>query len=73
MRTRERHLEHVERWATFVRENPTKWKKVHTEFINALFQKNEEVTQRILQQPGGKQKLIELYGIKNVDSFDWLK
>lgn len=73
MRTRERHLEYVERWATFVRENPTKWKKVHTEFINALFQKNEEVTKRILQQPDGKQKLIELYNIKNVDGFDWLK
>lgn len=67
------HMEQVERWAHFVRENPTQWKKSHTEFINALFQKNEEVTKRILQQPNGKEKLIELYNIKNVDGFDWLK
>ncbi len=67
------HIEQVERWATFIRENPTKWKKFHTEFINALFQKNEEMVQRLLQQPDGRQKLKELYNIKNVDGCDWLK
>lgn len=67
------HMQQVERWANFVRENPTQWKKFHTAFINALFQKNGEVTQRILQQPNGKEKLIELYNIKNVAGFDWLK
>ena len=67
------HMEQVERWANFVRENPTKWKVFHTEFINALFQKNGEVVRRLLQQPNGKEKLIELYDIKNVDGFDWLK
>ncbi len=55
------HMQQVERWAHFVRENPAKWKKAHTEFINALFQKNEEVIQRLLKQPGGKEKLKELY------------
>ncbi|MEK6901106.1 MAG: hypothetical protein AABX37_02085 [Nanoarchaeota archaeon] len=67
------HMEQVERWANFVRENPTQWKKIHTGFINALFQKNEEVIQRLLQQQNGKQKLIELYNIKNVAGCDWLK
>ncbi len=66
------HGEQVERWAHFVRDNPTKWKKIHTEFINALFQKNEEVLKRLLQQPDGKKKLIELYNIKNVENVDWL-
>ena len=45
-----KYMKDGERWANFVRENPTKWKKFHTEFINALFQKNEEVTRRILQR-----------------------
>ena len=66
-------MEQVERWANFVRDNPTQWKKIHTKFINALFQKNAEVIQRLLQQPNGKQKLIELYDIKNVEGCEWLK
>ena len=37
---REEHMEQVERWAHFVKENPAKWKKSHTEFINALFEKH---------------------------------
>ncbi len=67
------HMDQIERWAHFVKDNPTKWKKIHTEFINALFQKNEEVIRRLLQQPKGKEKLIELYRIRNVDGLDWLK
>ncbi|MBI2147074.1 hypothetical protein HYU19_01195 [Candidatus Woesearchaeota archaeon] len=59
------HLEQVERWAKFVREHPTEWKKIHTEFINAIFQKQEEALQRILAMPGGKEKAAELYTIKN--------
>ncbi|PIN74968.1 hypothetical protein COV17_04435 [Candidatus Woesearchaeota archaeon CG10_big_fil_rev_8_21_14_0_10_36_11] len=59
---RKTHLEQVERWAYFVRENPTTWKKVHTEFINALFDKHEQFKKRILKTPCGKQKLEELYG-----------
>ncbi len=66
------HMEHVERWASFVRENPTKWKKPHTEFINALFEKNEQFIQKILKTPRGKEKLIELYQIKNKKGYSWI-
>ena len=68
-----RHMEHVERWAAFVRENPTKWKKPHTEFINALFEKNQQFVERLLKTPRGKEKLIELYKIKNKEGYSWLK
>ncbi len=29
------HKEQIERWANFVKNNPTKWKKEHTAFINS--------------------------------------
>lgn len=66
------HMEHIERWANFVRENPTKWKAPHTEFINALFEKNEQFIQRLLKTPRGKEKLIELYKIKNTKGYSWI-
>lgn len=66
-------MEQVERWAHFVRDNPTKWKKIHTEFINALFDKHYQFRERLLKTPGGKEKLVKLYGIKNREGYDWLK
>ena len=62
---REGHMQQVERWAHFVKENPAKWKKIHAEFINALFEKHESFRNRLLQTPNGKEKLQKLYGIKN--------
>jgi len=73
MNSRQSHINQIERWANFVRNNPTTWKKAHTQFINALFQKNEEVIQRILKTPHGKEKIIELYNIKNIEGYSWLK
>ena len=73
MNDRQSHLEQIDRWAEFMRNNPDKWKKIHTEFINALFQKNKEAMQRLLKQPNGKQKIIELYNIKNLDGYPSLK
>ena len=29
------HLEQIERWGKFVKENPNSWKKQHTQFIDA--------------------------------------
>ena len=61
---REGHLQQVERWAHFVKENPTKWKKIHTTFINALFEKHESFRKKLLETPPGREKLQKLYGIK---------
>ncbi len=59
---RESHLEQIERWARFVKNNPAKWKRDHTAFINSLFAKNEEVLQRLQATPEGKEKIKKLYG-----------
>ena len=59
----------VERWALFVRDNPRKWKTIHTEFINAQFTKSEEFYKRLLKTPGGKKKIIELFNIRNRDAY----
>ncbi len=70
---RPEHMQQVERWAHFVKENPAKWKKIHTEFINALFEKHDSFRNRLLQTPNGKEKLMKLYNIKNKEGYDWLK
>ena len=58
---RKSHLEQIERWAQFVKSNPNKWKTIHTEFINALFDKHEQFRERLLKTPSGKEKLDKLY------------
>ncbi len=70
---RKEHMQQVERWALFVKENPTKWKKIHTEFINALFEKHDSFRNKLLQTPNGKEKLQKLYSIKNKGRYNWLK
>ncbi len=65
MNEREGHQEQIIRWANFVRDNPSAWKKPHTEFINALFQKQEEFRERLLQTPGGEAKWQRLIDARN--------
>ncbi|MBI5072878.1 hypothetical protein HZA99_03600 [Candidatus Woesearchaeota archaeon] len=52
-----------------MKEHPTEWKKIHTEFINSQFLSHEQFLDRLLQQPNGKKKILELYQIKNVKGF----
>lgn len=59
------HREQVERWAYFVRNNPKLWKKIHTEFIDGLFDKQSQVMERLLKTAEGKEKIVALYNIKN--------
>jgi len=70
---REEHMQQVERWAYFVKENPTKRKKIHTEFINELFEKHDSFRNKLLQTPNGKEKLRQLYHIKNKKGYKWLQ
>jgi len=65
MRERESHKEQIERWAQFVRQNPDGWKKIHTKFINAIFEKHQQFINKMLETPLGKEKLDKLYGRKN--------
>jgi len=63
----------VKRWARFVKENPDKWKRIHTEFINAQFEKSLKFYERLKKTKNGRQKIIKLFNIKNLDGFPSLK
>jgi len=59
------HQDQVEAWANFVKNNPDKWKAPHTKFINAQITMANSALQRIRKQKNGKEKLVELFYIKN--------
>ncbi len=61
--------EEIDRWIKYMKEHPDTWKQVHTEFINAQFEKSERFIHNLLKQPGGRQKVINAYGIKNVKGY----
>ncbi len=55
----------IDRWIEYMKDNPDKWKKIHTKFINAQFEKSRKFIKRLSEQPGGKEKIINAYEIKN--------
>lgn len=61
--------EEIDRWITYMKKNPSRWKKVHTEFINAQFSKSRQFIERLLKEPGGRNKIIDAYGIKNLKGY----
>ena len=58
----------ITRWAEYVKSHQD-WKKIHTKFINAQFKKHEEIIKKILSQPDGREKIIRLYNVKNLNAF----
>lgn len=64
--------EEIDRWVSYMKENPDKWKKEHTEFINAQFEKSEQFIKRLLKEPNGKEKVIAAYGLKNLKGYKGL-
>ena len=65
-------MESVEKWAFFVKNNPKKWKKIHTEFINSQFKKSDDFIKRLLNQKDGIKKILELYNIENIRGYPGL-
>jgi hypothetical protein len=61
--------EEIDRWITYMRENPKTWKKEHTKFINAQFDKSQAFIERLLKEPNGREKVINAYGIKNLKGY----
>jgi len=59
--------EEIDRWVKFMKEHPDEWKRVHTEFINAQFDKAGRFIKRLLATPGGREKVITAYGIKSIE------
>lgn len=66
---RTEHLGQVERWANFVKNNPDKWKSIHTKFINAQFEKQQGFVKRILEEKNGFEKVVKIYGIENIERY----
>ena len=62
----------IDRWVKFMKDNPDKWKSVHSRFINAQFEKQQNFIRRLLKQPNGKKKVIDAYGIKNLKGYEEL-
>jgi hypothetical protein len=63
------HDDFIERWATYMKEHPTEWKKHHTKFINGQVQMAWDFIERLSKQPGGKEKIREIYGITNLKAY----
>ncbi len=58
----------LERWAEYVRTHAN-WKKIHTEFIDAQYEKHADFLKRLTKTPNGKKKIIALYGIQNLKGY----
>ena len=63
------HEDFIERWVSFMKENPDKWKKNHTEFIDAQFEKANQIIEKLSKTKEGKQKIIKMYKIKNKEGY----
>ncbi len=57
------HLEQIERWGKFVKENPDSWKKEHTQFIDAQIEKSWKFYERLKKTSGGDEKIRKLRAI----------
>ena len=58
-----------DKWAAFVRNHPTDWKIYHSAFINSEIEMRQKFIERLAQQPGGKEKIREIYGITNSKAY----
>ncbi|HLC75091.1 MAG TPA: hypothetical protein VJH88_04525 [Candidatus Nanoarchaeia archaeon] len=63
------HADFEERWVKFVKRHPTEWQKHHAAFINGQFQMAWDFIERLSKQPGGKEKIREIYGITNMKAY----
>lgn len=59
----------IVRWAEFMKNNPDKWKKIHTEFIDAQFEKSFKIYEELAKTESGRKKIVKIFGIKNVNGF----
>ncbi len=62
----------IDRWVRYMKDHPNTWKKVHTQFIDAQFEKSRAFVRRLLQEPNGKEKVLRMYNIRNEKGFSGL-
>ncbi|HIH31293.1 TPA: hypothetical protein HA235_01165 [Candidatus Woesearchaeota archaeon] len=63
------HADFVGRWANFVKDNPNKWRKFHNDFINSQIRSSRGFIERLSRQDNGKEKIVKLYSIKNLQGY----
>ncbi len=63
------HLEHIDRWVEYIKKNPKKWRKIHTDFINSQFQNSFEKIKKLSKTKQGANKIIEIYDITNLKGY----
>ncbi len=60
-------------WIEYVRGSNGEWKKYHSKFIDAHIERYNAAIKWQTTQPGGKQKIIDIFGIKNLDAVPMVK
>jgi len=58
----------IERWTEFIKNNPD-WKVIHTEFINAQFEKAYKFINELAKTKEGQLKIVKIYNIKNIKGY----
>ncbi len=58
------HTEQIERWANFIKNNPTKWKPELKQFLDAQIIRSNNFLKRLEKQPNGKEKILLLRSIQ---------
>jgi len=71
-RNKEERMKSIERWVEYIKNNPATWRNHHNRFINAQFDIAHSFWNRLRKQQGGKEKIIEYFGIKNQKLIDML-
>lgn len=66
---RKNHIDFIQRWVHFMEEHPHQWKKVHTRFVNSQFETHGAFLKKLLEEPDGKDTILALYGIKNLNGY----
>jgi hypothetical protein len=59
------HTEEIERWASFVRENPGKWKAKVKPFLDSQILISRRFYKKLLETEEGRKKFKELRGISS--------
>jgi hypothetical protein len=57
------HLEQVERWARYVKENPDKWKSKVKPFIDGQILMSRRFYKNLAKTKAGKEKINKLRGL----------
>ena len=66
---RKNHIEHIDRWIKYMRENPKKWRKIHTDFINGQLNNSSKRIKELAKTRDGCSKIVEIYKIKNIEGY----